>query len=622
MGEHKVSKTVTAELHASFVEHLLNDISALEYMLENNLIESDITRIGAEQEFCLVDANYRPSQKAIEILDSINHKNFTTELALYNLEINLDPVELKEKSFSIVQKQLETLLLLAKEKAQLKNDKVILTGILPTISKRQLSLTYMTPKPRYFGLNEAIKRLRGTNFQLNIRGVDQLSIAHDSVLYEACNTSFQLHLQIHPDDFISSYNWAQALSGPILGCCTNSPLLLGRELWNETRIALFQQSIDTRSSSYALKDKEARVSFGQNWESGSIANIFKHNIASHTVILAKEIQKNALKELEQGRIPKLDALNLHNGTVYRWNRPCYGVGGGKPHVRIENRYIPSGPTVIDEMANFAFWVGLMKGRPEKFDDMPSVMDFRDTKANFVKAARNGKESILKWNDRHYTVKDLVLKELLPIAYRGLEESKIDKEDINRLLTVIEKRVAGNTGASWMVKNYRKLRENMKKDHALVRLTEQIYANQQTPLPVHEWPDIATDVEPLSEGSMVRHIMSTQLYTLSENDLASLGINIMKWKNIHHLPVQGTNGELLGLLTWSHIEKYQKLINKFALKKVSEIMIQDVITVSPYTPIKEAINKMESFNIGCLPVVYKGHLIGIVTLNDLSVDANY
>lgn len=617
MGEHKVSQGVTGEMHSAFISHLLNDIKALELMLQKGLIENDVVRIGAEQEFCLIDNNYRPSKEAVEILKLINHKNFTTELALYNLEINLDPLELKGNCFSVIQNQLEALLDLAKNKAALKNNRILLTGILPTISKTQLALKYMTPDSRYYALNEAIKKLRGTKFQLNIRGVDELSVTHDSVLYEACNTSFQLHLQIPPEDFIKSYNWAQAISAPVLACCVNSPLLLGRELWNETRIALFQQSIDTRSSSYELKDKEARVSFAQDWESGSVTNIFKHNIASHTVILAREINTNAITELEAGRIPELEALNLHNGTVYRWNRPCYGVGDKKPHLRIENRYIPSGPTVIDEMANFAFWVGLMKGRPYKYDDMPAIMDFRDAKSNFIKAARTGKESILKWDDEFLPVSDIIIKKLLPIAYDGLAKCKIDKCDIDHLLGIIAHRLTGNTGASWTVTNYRRLRDVMKKDDALVSLTHHIFKNQQSSIPVRDWPDINNPVNHLGSVTLVRHLMSTQLYTLSEDDLASLGVHIMKWKNIHHLPVQGPGGKLLGLLTWSHIEKYQKLIEKVAYKKVSEIMIEDVITVSPDTPLKKAISKIKTHKIGCLLVVYKKQLVGIITLKDLS-----
>ena len=173
----------------------------------------------------------------------------------------------------------------------------------------------------------------------------------------------------------------------MLASCANSPLLLGRELWSETRVALFRQSIDTRHISLALKDQLPRVSFGSKWASGSISEIYKDNISQYKPILASEIDENALETLQKGTIPKLKALSLHNGTIYPWNRACHGVGDGKPHLRIENRYIPSGPSVADEMANFAFWVGLMKGRPKKFDVMASLMDFKEAKANFIKAAR-------------------------------------------------------------------------------------------------------------------------------------------------------------------------------------------------------------------------------------------
>ena len=183
-----------------------------------------------------------------------------------------------------------------------------------------------------------------------------------------------MHLQVDPDDFVDSYNWAQAIAAPVLGISANSPLLLGRELWHETRIALFQQSIDTRTSSYALKDQYARVNFGYEWEKGTAADIFKNDIAQHKVILSREIEEDSFEQLHKGKIPKLRALNTHNSTIYRWNRPCYGVANGKPHLRIENRYVPAGPTVIDQMANFAFWVGLMTGRNKDYD-LIGNMDF-------------------------------------------------------------------------------------------------------------------------------------------------------------------------------------------------------------------------------------------------------
>ncbi len=388
MGEYNFNTSETIDIRSNFIKHLIKDIDSLELMLQQNLIENDKYRIGAEQEFCLVTENWRPAQNSLAILEAIDDSHFTIELAKYNLEINLDPFILQGDCFQLLSKQLNSLLNKAQKEAKKFDTKIVLTGILPTISHTELEFEFMTPNSRYWALNEVLRSIKGTDFQLYLRGVDELAITHDSVLFEACNTSFQMHLQIPPDDFISSYNWAQAISGPILGIAANSPILLGRELWSESRIALFQQSIDTRQTSYYLRDQQPRVKFGNKWESGSIAEIFKDDIAHHKIILSKEISSDSLEELKIGKIPKLQALNLYNGTVYRWNRPCYGENNGIAHIRIENRYIPSGPSTIDEMANFALWVGLMMGRPSEFDDMSKVMDFRDVKSNFIKASRS------------------------------------------------------------------------------------------------------------------------------------------------------------------------------------------------------------------------------------------
>ncbi len=476
MGQELTNTQVSRETRLKFIRQLLNDIEALERMIDNNLIETGITRIGAEQEFCLVDKHWRPAKNAQDILPLIDDDHFTTELARYNLEINLDPFTLKEDCFELMQNQLESLLDKATKVCDANQTKILLTGILPTISKSELMFDYMTQSPRYWAMNEVIKKARGSDITLKIRGVDELLVTHDSVLFEACNTSFQLHLQIDPKDFTSSYNWAQAITGPVLSISANSPLLLGRELWSETRIALFQQSIDTRNASYALKNQEARVSFGNQWSKGSAADIFKNDLANHKILLAREIEQNALDELDQGTIPKLDALCLNNGTLYRWNRPCYGVGGGKPHLRIENRYIPSGPSVLDEMANFAYWVGLMVGRPSRYDDMESQMDFRDAKANFIKAARYGKESMLRWDGEIRSTYDLTLNTFLPIARKGLKQVGINQKDIDRLLGVIERRTLTQTGAQWITSQYRTLHKKMKSDNALVRLTKAMHKN--------------------------------------------------------------------------------------------------------------------------------------------------
>ncbi|HKL36499.1 MAG TPA: CBS domain-containing protein [Salegentibacter sp.] len=617
MGEHSKDFFLGSEGRAGFIGQLLKDIKALEIILEKDIIESGISRIGAEQEFCLVEDNSRPSKLSPIILEEINDSHFTTELALYNLEINLDPIKLKANCFSEMENQLQQLLSKAQEVAKKRNTKIVLTGILPSICKRELELDYLTPMPRYFALNKMIKELRGTDFTLHLMGVDELDIQHNSVLFEACNTSFQTHLQLDPDDFVSSFNWAQAISAPVLGLCANSPLLLGRELWHETRIALFQQSIDTRMVSQSLKDQLPRVAFGNHWAQDSIAEIFKNNISRHKVILGKEIKADALEDLEQGKVPGLDALKLFNSTVYQWNRPCYGTSKGKAHVRIENRYLPAGPTQIDQIANFAFWVGLMKGRPAKYDELSKIMDAKEAKANFMKAARTGKETVLNWMGQDYTLKDLVLEELIPIARSGLEKMNVDQADIKRFLDIIESRARGRNGAQWTIANYRLLLKSMKRDDALLALTRAIYLKQQQNIPVHLWEDIKNPPALLKSSSLVSHIMTTQLYKVDENDLAQLATKIMSWKNIHHMPVEDKHGKFCGLLTWSQIEQFDKDVEDHATQLVADIMIKDVTTVRPWEPIEAAVKLMKEQEIGCLPVVREKELLGIITKKDLT-----
>jgi len=617
MGDHSVHTEAELSQRVTFIQHLLKDIQALEKLLDEDLIEKGVIRIGAEQEFCLVNPVWRPAQNSVKILEAINDPHFTTELACYNLEINLDPFELKGDAFSKMEDQLNTLLKRANEVAAKYGSKVVLTGILPTISKHHVSIDYMTPNPRYYALNDRLKNLKGKDFRLHISGVEQLSIKHDSVMFEACNTSFQMHLQIDPSDFVSSYNWSQAIAGPIMGICVNAPFLLGRELWNETRIALFQQSIDTRVQSYALKDQESRVSFGDDWVEGSIAEIYKNEIAKFKIILSKEIEEDALAQIDAGIAPKLKALSLHNGTIYRWNRACYGVGGGKAHLRIENRYIPSGPSTIDEMANFAFWVGVMKGRPTEFDDIASVMDFKDAKSNFIKAARNGTETIIDWMGEKIPLPKLIIETFLPIARKGLEKMNIDSSDIDRYLNIIEKRTQKTTGASWMIDNYRSLQTFLNKDDSLIALTEAIYKNQQNNLPIYEWPEVIIRKPLQTQASKVKHIMSTKIISATQNDIAALTLNLMQWKQIHHLPIVENDNTLVGLLTWTHLQQH---LNKNLFPKppirVADIMVKDVITVTTETPISKATTLMKKHEIGCLPVVEKGQLVGIITDKDL------
>jgi len=615
MGNQKIDIAIEGKEKAKFFQHLLKDIECLELMLANGVIEKNPIRIGAEQEFCIVDNDWTPSLKGLEILELLNDEHFTTELALYNLEVNLDPLELKAGCFIEMMKRQLSFLQKANSICKSQSAKPLLSGILPSISGRHIEMEYMTPSPRYKVLNEVMKKLRGKDFNVSILGVDELKLMHNSVLFEACNTSYQMHLQIEPDDFVSSYNWAQAISGPLLSVCTNSPLLLGKELWSETRIALFQQSIDTRTSSHSVRYNEPRVTFGNAWIENSITDIYKDDISRFELIVNSTFEEDSIEILNGGRIPKLDALSLHSGTVYRWNRACYGVGDGKPHVRIENRYIPSGPSVTDEIANFVFWVGLMKGRPSEYDQIHKKMDFKDAKSNFIKAARTGKESFMKWMGTVVTSQELVIKTLLPIARLGLKKAGIGQDEMDYFLDVIEKRATGKNGSEWQVYNYRRLKKSIKKENALRLLCAEMYKNQQINKPVSEWENIS--VKEMRNSSTkpiyVYEIMTTELFTTNENNPLNLVSNMMRWKDIHHVPVEDSDNRLKGLLTWQLIDGIEPTDTTSLVK---DIMVKDVIYVDKKTSIEEASNLMIRNNIGCLPVKNKGRLIGIITKKDL------
>lgn len=584
-------------------------------MLSKDEFQVQPLHIGAEQEFCIVDADGYPSKKALSILEKINDEHFTTELALFNLEINLDPFELDSDCLKKMEEQLDALLKHAKGVAKDQDSKVVLTGILPNISSRHLSPDFMTPSPRYAVLNEMMRELRGQDFSMHIMGVDELTIEHDSVLFEACNTSFQMHLQIEPNDFVASYNWAQAISGPLLAISTNSPILLGKELWKETRIALFQQSIDTRTPSNSVRSMEPRVTFGDDWIYDSIADIYKDDIAKFQIIINREIKDSSSELHQKGIMPKLEALSLHNGTVYRWNRPCYGVHENIAHLRIENRYIPSGPTVKDEIANLALWVGLMKGRPNSRDHINEEWSFKNVRSNFYQAARYGLHSIFNWGDDRISAADLMKSELIPIARNGLSKIGLSTHEIDRYMNVILDRIENGTGADWMVSNYRNGLKQFSSDRVLLEISREMESLQNTDLHVGKWPIIDwVNLKSTRRGKFVYEIMSTHLFTVQESDSASLVSKIMEWKDIHHVPVEDDQNRLAGLLTWNVIKEHLESGNDSL--SVGDIMVSKVRTVEKDDTISNASDLMISNEIGCLPVIKDGKLIGIVTKKDL------
>jgi len=245
------------------------------------------------------------------------------------------------------------------------------------------------------------------------------------------------------------------------------------------------------------------------------------------------------------------------------------------------------------------------------------MDFREAKDNFIKAARTGKASVMSWLGSFISVRDLVSKELLPMAYDGLLKSNIDQRDADRLLQIIEKRNAGHTGAQWTTTNYRNLRKTLTRDDALLALTKTMHENQVRETPVHDWGPVNPNLETHESASQVQHIMSTLLLTVRETDLAELATSIMEWKGVHHVPVEDEDGNLCGLLTWTHLQRFKAQGNDHSDKLVKDIMTKSIETTSPKTNISDAIRVMKEREFGCLPVVQGAHLVGIITIKDVT-----
>ena len=625
MGQKTVKADHQQQDLRVFTRRLLADLQALEQMLEEGRIEGGPLRIGAEQELFLVDGDWRPAPLAPAILAELADPHATSELGRFNLELNLDPLVMEGDCLARLEAQLRDLLERTRRAAARHGAEAILTGILPTLDKADLTLENMSPEPRYRALNDALTSLRGERYQIRIKGSDELYLAHDNIMVEACNASFQVHFQVAPADFAARYNAAQAVAGPVLAAAANSPLLFGKRLWRETRIALFQQSIDTRTPSAHLREQRPRVSFGQGWVADSILEIYREDVARFRVLVAGGEEEDPFIALGAGRPPSLAALCLHNSTVYRWNRPCYGISEGRPHLRIENRILPAGPTVVDEVANAAFWFGLIRGVTDRYGDIARTMPFDDAKENFQAAARLDLAAQFAWPERgSLPAGELILGELLPLARQGLLAMTIRPGDADRYLGVLEERVrSGRTGAQWLLDSYAGLGEEGGRLERLSVLVAAAAARQRRGEPVHAWPLARPDETGGGKPPRtVGQVMTTELFTVHEDELVDLVAHIMHWQHIRHVPVEDQEHRLVGLVTPRSLLRLVR--NDLGTPAggadepipVRSIMEREVVTVGPDAPGREAVDLMRRRGIGCLPVVDgERRLVGIVTERD-------
>lgn len=624
MGESRVKLADSQEEVQRFMKYVLKDLRALDRMLEEgDWFETDPIRIGAEQELCLVDQQAKAWPYNMEVLEKLQESDngaFTTEYAKFNLEINMEPLEFQGDCLSKMERILQEQVDKVRSVAEELGGEIVLTGILPTIRKVDIDLKNQTPLQRYRALTQAITMLRGEDYDLRIQGMDELLMKIDSPLLEACNTGFQVHLQVGPDEFVSKYNIAQLVTAPVLAATVGSPILFGKRLWNETRIALFQQSVDTRTVGDHLRESSPRVTFGNEWVDESILEIFQEDTARYRVMLSSEVTEDVEKLLDEGTPPALRALQVHNGTVYRWNRPCYGITDGKAHLRIENRVCPAGPTITDEVANSAFWLGLMKKMGDYHPNVSEKMDFDDARMNFVAASKMGLDTKFRWfDDQRINAVELITEELLPIAREGLQKVNINEGDIDEYLGIIEERVnIGQTPSHWIISNYSALmKENNSKEQTLAAITTGMIKNQKKGEPVHKWGRVRMeDLEHWEPSKLiVEEFMTTDLFTVQKDDILEFVSNLMDWRRIQYVPVEDDKKHLVGLVTMRMIfNAYSQAVNHDddVEKTVEEIMIENPITIHPEASIMEAMEIMASQEIGCLPVVKNNRLVGIIT----------
>lgn len=472
MGQEINRIDFTADDFQQFSQRLRQETTLLrEAMLAGEFCEALPCVAGVEIEGWLLDRHYFPVAGNEHFLRQLADPLVVPELSRFNFELNCLPRTLSGDVFKRLGADLDRLWQRCQAVAHDCEHALLLIGTLPTLRESDLSLANVSPLNRYYALNDQVMRARGGKpVRLDIRGRDSLQLEHGDVMLEAGTTSFQLHLQMPFRSAVRYYNAAQWLSAPMVAVSANSPFLFGHDLWSETRVPLFEQAVDMADGDRA----RARVTFGQDWLKQSPLEQFEDNVARFAPLLP--LQCNELAS-------QFPHVRLHNGTVWRWNRLLLGENHrGTPHVRLEHRVMPAGPTFIDMLANAALFYGAVHALAQQDEALESRLPFDCVRSDFYSAAQHGMEAeILGLDNQRQPVQQILLNNLLPLARSGLQQQGIDQQDIDTLLDVIRCRVSsGQTGAAWQ---RRYLAEH---PGDFLGLTARYLEHQRQGNPVHEW----------------------------------------------------------------------------------------------------------------------------------------
>ena len=492
MGDDVDSIEFTRQDRQCYREKVRRCLDVFARMLTESKFDFERPLTGLEIEFNLIDAEHDPAMRNEEVLRAIANEDFQTELGQFNIEINVPPRRLAGEENAELERSLRDSLNNAEERARSVGAHMVMIGILPTLRREHMTAEALSANPRYALLNEQIFAARGEDLDIRIDGVDRLAVTTDTIAPESACTSTQFHLQVSPGQFAAYWNAAQVIAGVQVALGANAPLLFGRELWRETRIPLFEQATDTRSEEIRAQGVRPRVWFGERWIT-SVFDLFEENVRYFPALLPICDEEDPAEIMERGDPPALSELRLHNGTIYRWNRPIYAVVRGRPHLRVENRVLPAGPTVVDIMANAAFYYGLIRALAEAERPLWTQMSFSAAEENFHAGARHGIDASMFWPTLGYVpVTELVLRRLLPLAHAGLDRWGVSPGERDRLLGIIEQRcLTHRNGAAWQVQTLHALEEDgMDRQEALHEMLRRYLPPMHENIPVHEWPVVS------------------------------------------------------------------------------------------------------------------------------------
>ncbi|MDJ0465564.1 glutamate--cysteine ligase [Streptomyces sp. H27-C3] len=494
MGEKVVAGGFDLSDRQKYRRKLQLCLQGLDQLLAEKRFDRPKNLMGVEIELNLAGADGMPRMMNAEVLERISSHDFQTELGMFNLEVNIVPHRLEGRVFDQLSEELRTGLAYAHRKAVEVDAGIVMIGILPTLGRADLVSANLSDVDRYVMLNDQIVAARGEDFELDIEGVERLTCTSASITPEAACTSVQLHLQVTPARFADVWNAAQSVAAVQIVVGANSPFLFGRELWRESRPPLFLQATDTRPPELQAQGVRPRTWFGEKWID-SAYELFEENLRFFPALLPICDEEDPLLVLADGGVPRLQELVLHNGTVYRWNRPVYGLADGVPHLRVENRVLPAGPTVTDVIANAAFYYGLVRALAEDTRPVWKRLPFEAAAENFDVACRQGIDAELIWptpgraaGTARVPGVSLVLDELLPLAAAGLDAWGVEPADRDFYLGVIEQRCKLRVnGASWQVDTFhRALEAGLEREAALSATTRRYSELMHEGEPVHTW----------------------------------------------------------------------------------------------------------------------------------------